>query len=337
MKKDFILNLIFKYLLLSILVSCVPAQKFQEVETKYKNCSNELDVTKQKQEQLTVENTEMKQQISKDENQINTLIKDSLAKTNELDKAHNDFDKINKQYTELQDIQESILKGNARETAKLMKQLQTTQEDLKKQEENLKKNESALDDKKNKLDNLKLELEKRDTRLSELEKILFKKDSIVKMLRSIVSNALLGFGKEDLSVKIQNGKVYVSLEEKLLFKSGSTKVDPKGVEALKKLAQVLEQNPDINITIEGHTDNVPIKPGSDFKDNWDLSVQRATSIIRIILDNSNIDPKRLTASGRGKFSPVASNNSAGNKAKNRRTEIILTPKLDELFKILENN
>ncbi len=337
MKKDFILNLIFKYLLLSILVSCVPAQKFQEVETKYKNCSNELDVTKQKQEQLTVENTEMKQQISKDENQINTLIKDSLAKTNELDKAHNDFDKINKQYTELQDIQESILKGNARETAKLMKQLQTTQEDLKKQEENLKKNESALDDKKNKLDNLKLELEKRDTRLSELEKILFKKDSIVKMLRSIVSNALLGFGKEDLSVKIQNGKVYVSLEEKLLFKSGSTKVDPKGVEALKKLAQVLEQNPDINITIEGHTDNVPIKPGSDFKDNWDLSVQRATSIIRIILDNSNIDPKRLTASGRGEFSPVASNNSAGNKAKNRRTEIILTPKLDELFKILENN
>jgi len=337
MRKSHIFKLTSGYLLLFILASCVPAQKFQEVETKYKNCSNELDASKQKQEQLTVENTEMKQQISRYENQINSLIKDSLSKIGKLENMQSENDKINKLYSELQETQESILKGNARETAKLMKQLQTTQEDLKKKEENLKKNELALDEKKKKLDDLKLELEKRDARLGELEKILFRKDSIVKALKSNVSGALLSFANDDLSVKIQNGKVFVSLEEKLLFKSGSTKVDPKGVEALKKLAHVLEQNPDINITIEGHTDNVPVKPGGDFKDNWDLSVQRATSIIRIILENSNIEPKRLTASGRSEYLPVASNASSGGKAKNRRTEIILTPKLDELFKILESN
>lgn len=325
------------YLIIFILTSCVPAQKFQEVDNKYKNCSNELDMTKQKQEQLTVENTEMKQQLNKNENQLNGLIKDTLSKAGELENLRNDFEKLNKQYTELQETQESILKGNARETVKLMKQLQTTQEDLKKKEENLKKLELSLAEKKKKLDNLKSELEKRDARLSELERILFKKDSIVKSLKSAVSRALLGFDNEDLSIKIQNGKVYISLEEKLLFKSGSTKVDPKGVEALKKLAQVLEQNQDINITIEGHTDNVPVKTGGDFKDNWDLSVQRATSIIRILLENSKIDPKRLIASGRGEFSPIVSNTNSGARAKNRRTEIILTPKLDELFKILESN
>jgi len=337
MKKYYTLNLTSGYLLLFVLASCVPAQKFQEVDTKYKNCNNELDASKQKQEQLTVENTEMKQQISKYENQVNSLIKDSLAKTGELENSRADYNKINRQYTELQETQESILKGNARETAKLLKQLQTTQEDLKKKEENLKKTESALDDKKKTLDNLKSELEKRDARLGELEKILFKKDSVVKALKSNVSGALLGFENDDLSVKIQNGKVYVSLEEKLLFKSGSTKVDTKGIDALKKLAHVLEQNQDINITIEGHTDNVPLKPGGEFKDNWDLSVQRATSIIRILLENSKIEPKRLTASGRGEYQPVASNANVGGKAKNRRTEIILTPKLDELFKILESN
>ena len=147
----------------------------------------------------------------------------------------------------------------------------------------------------------------------------------------------MGFENDDLSVKIQNGKVYVSLEEKLLFKSGSTTVDPKGIDALKKLAHVLEQNNDINVTIEGHTDNVPFKSGSDIKDNWDLSVQRATSIIRIILEYSKVDPKQLTASGKGEFFPLVQNTTAALRAKNRRTEIILMPKLDELFKILESN
>jgi chemotaxis protein MotB len=324
-------------LLIFVVASCVPTQKFQETEKKYKNCSYELDVTKQKQEQLSVENTEMKQLISKKESQLNSLIKDSLSKANEYQKIQEDFTRVNRQYAELQESQETILKGTAKETAKLMMQLQTTQDDLKKKEEGLKLTDNKLNEKKKSLDNLTLELEKRDARLIELEKILFKKDSIVKSLKTKVSTALMNFDKEELTVKVQNGKVYISLEEKLLFKSGSITVDPKGIEALKNLAKVLEENPDINITIEGHTDNMPYKSGGAIKDNWDLSTLRATSIIRIILQTSKIDPKRLIASGRGEFLPVASNAKSETRSKNRRTEIILTPKLDELFKVLESN
>jgi chemotaxis protein MotB len=325
------------YLFIFTLISCVPAQKFQEVEKKYKNCNFELDMIKQKQEQLSVENTEMKQQLNRNTNQLNSLIRDSLAKTGELEKLHNENEKVSRQYSEMQESHESLLKGNARETSKLMLQLQATQEDLKKKEENLKKTESTLNEKKKNLDNVTIELEKRDARLIEVERVLFKKDSVVTALKTKVSNALLGFENNDMTIKIQNGKVYISLEENLLFKSGSTTVDLKGVEALKKLARVLEQNPDINVTIEGHTDNMPYKSGGGIKDNWDLSVQRATSIIRILLDISKIDPKRLTASGHGEFVPLVANKNSESRAKNRRTEIILTPKLDELFKILENN
>lgn len=320
-----------------LIVSCVPAQKFREVESKYKNCNEDLETLKQQQEQLTVENTEMKRQLAKNDSQIKSLIMDSVSKTAELLRIKNENDKLSGQYSDMQEAQEAILKGNARETARLMKQLQATQDDLKKKEESLKLSEKRMDEKKLRLDNMQLEIEKRDARVAELEKVLFRKDSVVTALKTKVSGSLSGFEDESLAVKVKNGKVYVSLEEKLLFKSASITVEPKGVEALKKLAKVLEQNPDINITIEGHTDNVQLKSSNGMKDNWDLSTLRATSIIRILLDNSKIDPKRLTASGRGEYVPVANNKTSENRAKNRRTEIILTPKLDELFKILETN
>ena len=148
----------------------------------------------------------------------------------------------------------------------------------------------------------------------------------------------MGFENDGLSVSLKNGKVYVSLEEKLLFGTGSTIVSTSGVNALKKLGQVLERNTDINIMIEGHTDDVPYKSDSGpITDNWDLSVKRATSVVRILLANSSINPKRLIASGRGEFMPIDPAKTTEARRKNRRTEIILTPKLDELFRILENN
>jgi chemotaxis protein MotB len=324
-------------LLAIVATSCVPAQKFKEIEKNYKSCSYELDQAKEKNEQLSVDNTEMKEQIKRQEGQLNSLIKDSMSRTGELKQIKSNYSNVNKQNAELQEAQEAVLKGNARETAKLMLQLQTAQDDLKRKEDALKQLEKTLDDKKKNLDQLNLELEKRDARLIELERILFRKDSAVNALKTKIAGALTGFGKEDLDVTIRNGKVYVSMEEKLLFKSGSTAVDPKGVEALKKLGHVLEQNNDINITIEGHTDNVPYKSGMGMNDNWDLSVMRSTSIIRILTTNSKIEPKRITASGRGEYSPIASNGNSESRAKNRRTEIILTPKLDEIFKILEGN
>jgi chemotaxis protein MotB len=227
----------------------------------------------------------------------------------------------------LENTQKTMIDGNVKETRQLLQELQTAQADLAKKQTELVNLENELNAKR-------LELEKRNARLIELESMIQRKDSVVRVLKEKVSDALLGFEGQGLQVTQKNGKVYVSLDEQLLFKTGSTDVDPKGKTALKKLAVVLEQNPDINIMIEGHTDDVPFVAGSAIKDNWDLSVMRATSVTRILLEGSRIDPKRITASGRGEFLPVEKGKTPEARQKNRRTEIILTPKLDELYDIL---
>lgn len=186
-------------------------------------------------------------------------------------------------------------------------------------------------------DSLSVSLAEREKKLKELEQVLASKEKAVQDLKNKISNALLNFKENDITVKVKNGKVYVSLAEQLLFQSGSIDVDAKGVTALQQLAKALKDQKDINIMVEGHTDNVPISKKSQYmNDNWDLSVMRATSITRI-LTKGGVPSKQITASGRGEFSPLAANDNAQNKQKNRRTEIIITPNLDELFKILESN
>jgi len=188
---------------------------------------------------------------------------------------------------------------------------------------------------KSQIDKLNADLKAREQKLAELQRILDEKDKAVKNLRARVSNALLGFNDKDLTVQVRNGKVYVSLAEQLLFNSGSTKVDPKGVDALKKLAQVLKEQQDVNVVVEGHTDDVPIARGTvGMQDNWDLSVLRATEITRIITE-AGVSPERVTPSGRSLYVPLENAKTKEARQKNRRTEIILTPKLDELFQILE--
>jgi chemotaxis protein MotB len=178
------------------------------------------------------------------------------------------------------------------------------------------------------------DLAAKNARVAELQRVLDEKEAATKALRQKVADALLGFNSNDLQVNVKNGKVYVSLSEQLLFKSGATKVDPAGQDALVKLANALTGNKDINILVEGHTDNVPIRGVvNGAKDNWDLSVLRATEITRL-LTAAGIDPTQITPSGRGQYLPVAANDTPQDKALNRRTDIILTPKLDELFSIL---
>ena len=179
-------------------------------------------------------------------------------------------------------------------------------------------------------------LKEREQALNELRDVIARQDSITKRLNDVIRNALLGFNSDELSVEVKNGKVYVSMSDKLLFKSGSVAVETKGKEAIKLLADVLGKNPDIDILIEGHTDNVPIKTAV-YRDNWDLSVARATSIVRILTEEYKIIPTRLTASGKGEFSPRATNETTEGKALNRRTEIILSPKLDEIMQLLNQN
>lgn len=178
-------------------------------------------------------------------------------------------------------------------------------------------------------------LRQREARLRDLEGILRKQDSVLALLNASVKDALLGFKPDELTVEMKNGKVYVSMSDKLLFKSGDANVEAKGQEALKKLADVLNKNSDVSIAIEGHTDNVPIKTAL-YKDNWDLSAARSTNVVRLLSEQDGMDPHRLTASGKGEYFPVADNSTAEGKAKNRRTEIVLSPKLDELMKLIVN-
>jgi chemotaxis protein MotB len=180
------------------------------------------------------------------------------------------------------------------------------------------------------------ELEARERRLAELQGIINTQDSLLNALNDAVKKALLAFKSDEISVEMKNGKVYVSLSDKLLFKSGSAAVEEKGLEAIKTLGDVLNKNPDIDVLIEGHTDNIPIKTAK-YEDNWALSADRALSIVRLLANEHKVDPKRLEAAGRAEFYPKASNETAEGRAKNRRTEIILSPKLDELYKLIEKN
>ncbi len=172
-------------------------------------------------------------------------------------------------------------------------------------------------------------------KIAELQASIEKQKAATEQLLAKIKGALTGFTSDELTVEMKDGKVYVSLSEKLLFKSGSATVDIKGKEALKKVGEVLAKQKDIDIVIEGHTDNVPLK-GSVIKDNWDLSVMRATSIVRILTEDCGVDPKQVIPSGRADNFPVSSNETTEGKAKNRRTEIILSPKISELIKILES-
>lgn len=176
-------------------------------------------------------------------------------------------------------------------------------------------------------------LRQREARLRDLESRLRRQDSMLTALNNSVKSALVGFSPDELTVEMRDGKVYVSMSDKLLFKSGDANVEVKGKDALKRLAEVLNKNQDVSIAIEGHTDNVPIKTAL-YKDNWDLSAARATNVVRLLSQEYGMDARRLTASGRGEYFPVADNSSVEGKAKNRRTEVVLSPKLDELMKMI---
>jgi chemotaxis protein MotB len=187
------------------------------------------------------------------------------------------------------------------------------------------------------LETAQANLAARERRLQEVEDAMAKRDAAVKALRDKLQNALLGFNKSGLTVNIKDGKVYVSLTDKLLFNSGSIEIDERGKEALTELAKVLESQVDINILVEGHTDNMKVTNLGQIKDNWDLSVLRSTAVVRFLTENQKLDPNRVTASGRGEIMPVEKLNTAEARSKNRRIEIILTPKLDVLYNLLNED
>lgn len=315
-----------KILLISIiflLTSCVSSNKFNQL-------TRDFQVSESTVQSLKEQNQEMKVQITELQSKVEKQLKDLEDLSLKLDETSRNlknsletnqrFSKINE---ELEDQLKSLKTGSSEEIALLMEKLQQTQTDLQKREDILKSAQN--------------ELEQRSVRMKELEDALKQKDEAVKQLRQKVMDALVGFNNKGLTIQEKNGKVYVSLDEQLLFKTGQWEVDPKGQQALSNLAEVLGQNTDINVLVEGHTDDVPMHGAGLVKDNWDLSVMRATAVTRILLKNKAVDPKRITSAGRGEFFPVDEAKTAEARQKNRRTEIILTPRLDEIFKILENN
>jgi chemotaxis protein MotB len=323
------------FILILFTVSCVSGKKFSSLEDTSKQFMKERDEFKSDNIGLEMQNKEYKVKIDELQKKISTSEQEIADARDERDKAVSDYSRISAKYTEMQNAQEDLIKGNVKETSKLLTELQLAQSNLQKKEDLLRSLEQNLDTKKTALDAMNFELEKKNSRLAELEKILDAQKKVAMDLKNKVSEALLGYENNGLTVTNKNGKVYVSLDEKLLFKSGSWDIDANGKNALKKLAGVLEKNQDIQIMIEGHTDNVPYNPGnSQLKDNWDLSVKRATTVIRVLLDGSTIDPSRLTASGRSQFQPVDQKNTADARTKNRRTEIILTPDLSELYQLI---
>lgn len=315
------MNLSYQKVLISILTllfmgSCVMQKRYDNLliekvrmEADLNQCSDSLSSLNTSINDLRLTNDEY-------------LQNNSSLKT-DLDRSQSSSNSLKQQYEELNKYYENLRNNSGQ----LNKSLIDQQQELLTIRENLEKTRKINDV-------LNADLIEREKKVKELEKILQDEVNATQLLKTKIANSLLSFDESDLKVTTKNGKVYVSLSEKLLFKSGSIAVDPKGVNALNQLATALKTQDHINIMVEGHTDNIPIsKTTTHMKDNWDLSVLRATSIVKI-LTKSGVSKQQIIAAGKGEFSPISDNKSARNRQKNRRTEIIITPDLDELFKML---
>lgn len=330
MKSKFIKNACSVLLGGALLSGCVASKKYDDLMTNKLNLEREKAECAKNLETLQAAKKTLDEQYAEVSKSNNKLIADSIQTGIILRRTKTLYNDLNNTYDRLNKNHEKLLANSASETSKLSG-------DLARRESELKALETTLTKSKAEIDQLSADLKAREEKLKEVRGILEEKEKAVNNLKTKVSNALLGFNSKDLTVNVKNGKVYVSLSEQLLFKSGSTKVDTKGQDALKKLAKALKDNNDVNVVVEGHTDDVPIAKGTaGLQDNWDLSVLRATEITRILTE-AGLPGARITPSGRGSNVPLEAAKTAEARQKNRRTEIILTPKLDELFQILEKN
>ena len=320
-----------------MLGACVPARLLDENKQKLQTCETESAEAKNGRQEAESKYAELKEKYDKDLKALDGLRRDTAIISSNYRHLTQKYDKLDVLNNQLMDRLNKLLAGSEKDNAKLSGDLQMTQEQLLKKQDELKLLEAKLLLQKKELDDLAAQLKAREARVNELEAILRQKDQAAADLKKKLQDALFNFENKGLTITQKNGKIYVSMDESLLFASGKTGVEPRGTEALKDVAKVLEQNTDINVLVEGHTDDVPMKGAGEIKDNWDLSVMRATSVTKIMLNSSKIDPKRITAAGRGEHFPLDPAKTPEARKKNRRTEIILTPKLDELLKVLGDN
>ncbi len=306
----------------AISVSCVTTKVHKELENKY---------AKLKRDNRSLEDAYDALQKSTDASklaakQLNEEYDKVRAQRDELQSKYDatsaTYENLKNSYDALEKNSSAAITANSKKNRELLAQLE--------------EKEKTLAEERNRLDQLQRDVEARSKRVDELEGLIAAKDAKMQGLKTAISKALRNFEGKGLTVEERNGKVYISMENKLLFSSGSWAVGTQGEQAVKQLASVLAENTDIAVLIEGHTDNVPYTGNGQLQSNWDLSTKRATAIVTLLLKNTQIDAQNLTAAGRGEYAPIASNDTAEGKAKNRRIEVILTPKLDEITKLLND-
>lgn len=302
---------------------CVSSQKYKDMQTARDHFKAEAENLKAANQ----ENDELKMKLRQAESQVQVAKNNMEQQKTELDILKRYNQELSSQYEQAAKENSSLLSQYSSEKTAYEAQVAQSLEELRQKQRQLEGLEGAIGQQNANLENMKTDLMTREQRVAELERLVAQKQAQMDDLRTSLNNALRGFAASDLSVEERNGKIYVSLSQNLLFKTGSDKVDPKGVEALANLAKALNENPSIEVIVEGHTDNTG---GVDY--NWNLSVNRATSVVKILALNGVL-PNRMIASGRGMHHPIVPNNSEANKAKNRRTEIILSPNLDKILEL----
>lgn len=302
--------------------SCVSPKVYKQLEDKYANLKKEHKALGDENDALQSAKTKLENDLNALQNEYDKV----LAQRDKLQSEHNalkaNYDNLKNSYDALEENSSAAIAENVQKNRELLAELEAKEQALATENERLKK--------------LQRDLEDRSNRVAELESLIAAKDEAMRNLKDAISRALTDFEGKGLTVEQRDGKVYVSMENKLLFKSGSWAVGTDGRTAVTQLGSVLADNPDIAVLIEGHTDNVPYTGNAQLSGNWDLSTKRATAIVKILKENANIKPENLTAAGRGEYAPIATNDSPEGRAKNRRIEVILTPKLDEITKLLND-
>jgi len=320
--KIFLLKLPF-FIVFLLFSACIPAKKYKDLLEREKVCSEELAKFKKGSGEYEASSKDFKTKLDNANKSLTKLIQDTTALGGKYRLLLRDFNIIDGEYKSMQKSFDKLKNLSAKETAELQSQLEAKNNELQIKEDALLKLDQELKEKQRLL-------VEREKRVNELEEAIRKKDAAVQLLRAKVANALRGFENKGLTVVQKNGKIYVSLEAKLLFKSGSTFIEEEGVLALVELGKALESEKDLEIIVEGHTDTDKLNSSSSPKNNWELSVLRATSVVQILLNNSNMTPSQIMAGGRGEFLPV----DESDKSKNRRIEVIISPNLNELFEII---
>ena len=319
--------MIKRLLILTVLsfttISCVSSKLYKELEGKYTTLKNDYDTLNADSEGVLNAKNTLQNQFDQLQSDYDATLLERNQLQQDVTALQKKYDTLNDAYTALEQNSSIAIADNVQKNRELLAQLEAK--------------ELALEAENDRLLKLEADMQERSQRIAELEALIASKDQEMLDLKNAISKALTAFEGKGLTVEQRDGKVYVSMENKLLFKSGSWAVGTEGRVAIEQLGTVLEDNPDIVVLIEGHTDNDPFSSRGQIANNWDLSTKRATAIVQILSENTAINPKSLTAAGRGEFAPIASNETTEGKSKNRRIEIVLTPKLDEISKLLNND